>query len=224
YNDRLVDQAERVTIQATNMPLNEFLDRVLTPSSLIYQLNAQTILIKVAPASRRSKVLMDDRPNQQEVSGMVTDADGQPLAGVSVKLAGTNAGTVTDTNGRFQLQVPGGKGTLVFSYIGFIPQEVSVDGSGKTISISMQQDQSALNEVVIVGHGTHSSIETTGSIASVSSSESDQTPVANLAQGMQARVPGVQITQNSGAPGGNISVRIRGTNPIRGASDPLYVV
>ncbi|WP_090625018.1 SusC/RagA family TonB-linked outer membrane protein [Parapedobacter indicus] len=224
YNDRLVERAERITIQADHMPLNEFLNSVLTPSSLIYQLNAQTILIKIDPTSRGNNVTTEEIPPQQPVSGIVTDADGQPLAGVSVKLAGTNTGTVTDADGRYQLEVPGGKGTLVFTYIGFVPRKVSVDGSGKTVSISMQEEQSSLNEVVIVGYGTQRKIETTGSIASVSSSEINQTPVANLAQGMQARVPGVQITQNSGAPGGNISVRIRGTNSIQGTSEPLYIV
>lgn len=225
YNDRLVERAERVTIQADQMPLNEFLNDVLTPSSLIYQLNAQTILIKIAPSSRGKKVLTTEEiPSQQPVSGIVTDTDGQPLSGVSVALAGTNTGTITDANGRYQLPVPGGKGTLVFTYIGFVPQKVSVDDSGKVVSIRMQQEQAALNEIVVVGYGTQRKIETTGSIASVSGSEINQTPVANLAQGIQARVPGVQITQNSGAPGGNISVRIRGTNSIQGTSEPLYIV
>lgn len=224
YNDRLVERAARITIQAADMPLNEFLNRVLAPSSLTYQLNAQTILIKLGPPSGGTDARTAAEPVQQSVRGVVTDADGQPLAGVSVKLTGTNVGTVTDSNGRFELAVPDGKGTLKFTYIGFVPQETAVDGSGKTISISMRQEQAALSEIVIVGYGTQRKIETTGSIASVGNSEINQTPVANLAQGLQARVPGVQITQNSGAPGGNISVRIRGTNSIRGTSEPLYIV
>lgn len=81
-----------------------------------------------------------------------------------------------------------------------------------------------LNEVVVVGYGTQRKIETTGSIASVKADELTQMPVVNVAQGLQSRVSGVQINQNSGSPGGNVSVRIRGTNSINGNSEPLYIV
>ncbi|UFH53520.1 SusC/RagA family TonB-linked outer membrane protein [Spirosoma sp. KNUC1025] len=157
------------------------------------------------------------------VSGRVIGSDGAPLPGVSVVLKNTQRGTTTNTEGRYTLPNVPADGVLTVSYIGYVTQELTV-GNRTTFDVTLQSDDRALNEVVVVGYGTQRKIETTGSIASVKSTELVQTPVANVAQGLQARVAGVQVTQNTGAPGGNISVRIRGTNSINGNSEPLYVI
>jgi len=157
------------------------------------------------------------------ITGTISDEKGITLPGVSVLLKGTQRGAVTDTKGMFQLAVPDGAATLVISFVGYLSQEVAVGGQ-TTITIQLAPDTKALEEVVVVGYGTQRRIETTGAIASVKAADLLQTPVANVAQGLQARVAGVQITQNSGAPGGNVSVRIRGTNSINGSSEPLYVI
>lgn len=156
------------------------------------------------------------------VSGTVVDASNEPLPGVTVSLSGTTTGTATDLDGRYSLTVPEGS-VLVFSFIGFETQRIEVGGRS-VINVILNEDMASLDEVVVVGYGTQRKIETTGSIASVNADELTQTPITNIAQGIQARVPGVHITQNSGAPGGNISVRIRGTNSISGTSEPLYIV
>src|SRR5690554_47127 len=156
------------------------------------------------------------------VTGTVRDVSGEPLPGVTVSLTGTSTGTATDLDGRYALTVPEGS-TLVFSFIGFETQTIAIGGRS-VIDVTLAEDMTSLDEVVVVGYGTQRKIETTGSIASVNADELTQTPIANIAQGIQARVPGVQITQNSGAPGGNISVRIRGTNSISGTSEPLYII
>ncbi|MDO1449389.1 TonB-dependent receptor [Rhodocytophaga aerolata] len=155
------------------------------------------------------------------IRGNVTE-EGTPLPGVNVILKGTSNGTVTDANGAYTLSVPS-NGTLSFSYIGYVTEDVAINGR-TIIDISLAPDIKSLNEVVVVGYGTQRKIETTGAIASVKAAEITQTPVVNVAQGLQARAAGVQITQNSAAPGGNISVRIRGTNSINGTSEPLYVI
>jgi TonB-linked SusC/RagA family outer membrane protein len=157
------------------------------------------------------------------ITGNITDEKGVMLPGVSVLLKGTQRGAVTDTKGMFQLSVPERGATLIISFVGYLTQETAV-GNGTTINIQLLPDTKALEEVVVVGYGTQRKIEMTGAIASVKAADLLQTPVANLAQGLQARVAGVQITQNSGAPGGNVSVRIRGTNSINGSSEPLYVI
>ncbi|CAN5273044.1 TonB-dependent receptor [soil metagenome] len=161
------------------------------------------------------------------ISGTITDEKGATLPGVSVLLKGTGPtvrqrGVVTDAKGMFQLAVPDGA-TLVVSFVGYLTQEIAV-GSRSTVNVQLAPDTKALEEVIVVGYGTQRKIETTGAIASVKAADLLQTPVANVAQGLQARVAGVQITQNSGAPGGNVSVRIRGTNSINGSSEPLYVI
>ena len=167
------------------------------------------------------------------VDGRVTGAGGETLPGVSVVLkangpTGRLRGTTTASDGRYTLpNVPDGA-VLTVSYIGYITQDVTVgngDGQPRTqIDVSLQTADRSLSEIVVVGYGTQRRIETTGSIASVKAADLVQTPVVNVAQGLQARVAGVQINQNSGAPGGNVSVRIRGTNSINGNSEPLYVV
>lgn len=157
------------------------------------------------------------------IKGKITDGSGGSLPGVNVTVKGTQKGVVSDGEGRYQLSGVPAKATLVFSFIGYLKQEVEVN-SRSVVDVVLEADVKALNEVVVVGYGTQRKIETTGSIVSVKSSDLVQTPVANVAQGLQARVSGIQINQNSGSPGGNVSVRIRGTNSINGTSEPLYVV
>ncbi len=158
------------------------------------------------------------------VTGRVTDAvTNGGLPGVNVVVKGSQQGTTTNADGQYSLTVPASTATLTFSYIGFVSQEAPV-ANRSAIDIRLQADDRSLNEVIVVGYGTQRKVETTGAIASVKSAELVQTPVANVAQGLQARVSGVQVSQNTGAPGGNISVRIRGTNSINGNSEPLYVV
>ncbi|GAA4458191.1 TonB-dependent receptor [Nibrella saemangeumensis] len=154
---------------------------------------------------------------------VTTDGTAEPLPGVNVIIKGTQQGTTTGADGQYQLTVPNGNTILTFSYIGYVTQEIKV-ANRSTINLALQSDERSLNEVVVVGYGTQRKIETTGAIASIKAADLVQTPVANVAQGLQARVAGVQVNQNTGAPGGNISVRIRGTNSINGNSEPLYVV
>jgi len=157
------------------------------------------------------------------LSGKVSSKAAEPLAGVSVVLKGTNRGTTTDAAGQYSLALPNGLATLTFSSVGYAAQDIDV-GNRTTLDVTMQTSDRSLDEVVVVGYGTQRKIETTGSIASVKADELLQLPVANVTQGIQARVAGVQITQNSSAPGGSASVRIRGTNSINGTSEPLYVI
>lgn len=157
------------------------------------------------------------------VRGKVSTETGEALPGVNVLVKGTSAGTVTDAEGIYVLSSVKPEDVLVVSFIGYNTQEIVV-GSRSTVDIVLAADIQTLSEVVVVGYGTQRKIETTGSIASVKSEDIVQTPVTNVAQGLQARIAGVQINQNSGAPGGNISVRVRGTNSISGTSEPLYIV
>lgn len=154
--------------------------------------------------------------------GKVTDDAGGTIPGVSITVKGTNRGTITNVEGAYSVSASPAA-TLVFSFLGYVSQEVPVNNRAM-INVSLRTDTKALEEVVVVGYGTQRRVETTGSIASVKADELTQLPVTNVAQGLQARISGVQINQNSGSPGGNISVRVRGTNSINGNSEPLYVV
>ncbi len=156
------------------------------------------------------------------VSGTVTDEQNEPLIGVAVTIKNTAKGAITGSDGRFTIQANASDSLLV-SYYGYVRQTVGIAGRS-SLTIAMVSSDLAVSEVVIVGYGTQRKAETTGAIASVKASEITQTPVANLAQGLQARVSGVQVVQNSSAPGGNVSVRVRGTNSINGTSEPLYII
>src|SRR5690606_9519174 len=145
-------------------------------------------------------------PQAQLIKGKVTEAEtNTPLPGVNVIIKGSLAGTTTDADGRYEIDAVGAETTLVFSFVGYDKQEVLV-GNQTVINVQMAVDQKSLDEVVIVGYGTQRKSDLTGAVATVSSEEITQLPVATLQEGMQGRVPGVQISQSSGAPGANPTV------------------
>ena len=158
------------------------------------------------------------------VSGTVTDAaDGLPLPGVTVTVKGTKVGTVTNVSGAYSIKADGGA-KLVFAFIGYVPQEIAVD-SRSAINVQMVTDNKALSEVVVIGYGTAKRSDVTGAISSVTAKQIEEVPVTTLEQALQGRAAGVQITNNDGAPGGNITVLIRGTGSLASyGNGPLYVV
>lgn len=165
---------------------------------------------------------------QLAIKGRVTGTDNkEPLAGVTVRVKNTNTGTVTKPDGTYLLVVRQPDAVLVFTFTGFITTEMPVPVSGKTLlvlDVALEPGHKELGEVIVVGYGTQQKANIAGAIASVKTAELKQTPISNVVQGLQGRVSGVQVTQNSAAPGGNISMRIRGVNSINGTSEPLYVV
>ncbi|WP_423818299.1 TonB-dependent receptor [Salinimicrobium sp. TIG7-5_MAKvit] len=159
---------------------------------------------------------------QEKVHGTVTDSNGIPLLGVNVIEKGTTNGTTTDFDGNFQITVEGPT-DLVFSYVGFVTQEVKVT-PGQNLNISLNDDAQALEEVVVIGYGAQLKENITGSVARISSEELENVPQVSVDQLMQGRAAGVAISKNSGQPGAAVSVRIRGVNSITGSSEPLYII
>lgn len=159
---------------------------------------------------------------QREVTGKVTDANGAPLAGVSVKVKGTNTGAYTEDDGTFKVTLPKGLNTLVFSFIGYEDQEVDVKSD--KLNISLTQTAKNLNEVVVVGYGTQVKKELTSVVSRVKGSEVQNMPVPNLSQAIQGRAAGVFVESQNGKVGEGIKVRVRGATSINGSNEPLYVV
>jgi TonB-linked SusC/RagA family outer membrane protein len=160
----------------------------------------------------------------RQVSGRVLNAgDKTPLPGVSVLLKGTTNGATTNTDGAFDLNVPADGGTLVFSFVGFESVEQPI-GSSASFNVQLKEQSQDLNEVVVVGYGTQRKRDITGSVASISAEQVAETPIARADQILQGRVSGVQVTQTNSEPGGNVSIRIRGTNSINTGNEPLFVV
>lgn len=161
---------------------------------------------------------------QSTIRGTVKDLEnGSGMPGVNVLVKGGTTGTVTDVDGNYSLTVPSGANTLVFSSVGYETAEVDINGRS-TINIDLSPDLQSLSEVVVVGYGTVKKSDLTGSVASIEGESIKAFPVASIDQGIQARAPGVQVTQASAAPGGGVSVRIRGSNSINSGSEPLYVI
>lgn len=166
------------------------------------------------------KAVAQDRAGT--VSGIVVDAKGEPLTGVTVLLKSTTAGTTTGTDGKFSLET--GTQTspvLVFSFIGFATQEVAVK-PGEKIRVVLQETNVQLNEIVVIGYGSQKKRDLTGSVSSVNTKEIKSLPVPSIGEAMQGRSSGVQVI-SSGAPGSNVAFRIRGTGTINN-SDPLLVI
>jgi TonB-linked SusC/RagA family outer membrane protein len=159
--------------------------------------------------------------SQSVVKGKVVDIKGSPLPGVSVKLQGTNVGTMSDTDGNFSISAPP-DGILVFSYIGY--QNTSIPIANKSvISATLSETNQNLNEVVVVGYGTTKKIDVTGSISSVKGADIQNLPVSSVTQALDGRASGVNIVRNDGSPGAAPSIRIRGTGTINDAN-PLVVI
>ncbi|HLR26437.1 MAG TPA: TonB-dependent receptor [Fodinibius sp.] len=161
--------------------------------------------------------------NDYKVSGVVTDASsGETIPGVNILVKGTTTGTATDAEGTYSLTVPSSKDTLLVSSIGYADQTIPIQGR-HTIDISLDPKALLGEEMVVIGYGSQQRQDVTGAISSVSAEDLSNQPVADINQALQGKVSGVQITSNSGAPGGNLMVRIRGTGTINNAG-PLYVI
>lgn len=156
------------------------------------------------------------------VSGVVKDDVGEPLPGVSVLLKGSSVGTITDVNGAYTLKVPATDATLVFSFVGFVTEEVSVDNRS-SIDINLNPDITSLEEVVVIGYGEQKKSLTTGAISSVKAKELSTVSTSRIDQALQGRTSGVHIVPTSGSPGSGMKIRIRGISS-NGSSSPLFIV
>ncbi len=159
---------------------------------------------------------------QSIVKGIVSDEAGEPVIGATVKVQGSNEGAITDFDGNYSVKAAS-NATLSFSYVGYVTQTVNVGGRS-TINITLKEDNTTLNDVVVIGYGTMKKSDISGSVASVNTAEMMKRAPTNIAQGLQGAAPGVIVTMQDGAPDANAAVRIRGVATINGNASPLYVV
>ena len=160
---------------------------------------------------------------QKIISGVVTEAgSGEPIIGASVTIKNTSAGTATDLDGKFSLNVPADGTTLVISYIGFQKQEVPIDKTD--FNIALKESATDLDELVVIGYGTARKKDLTGSISTVKGEVLAQVPVANVAEAITGRMAGVQVTTTDGAPDAEVMIRVRGGGSITQDNTPLYIV
>jgi hypothetical protein len=155
------------------------------------------------------------------ITGTVTNLNGEPIRGASVRVKGSAAGTSTDSSGSFSITVPE-NAILVFSFVGYAEQELPTAGQ-TSLNVILVESTKELEQVVVVGYGTQRKIDVTGSVATVKGEEISKQSSINPISGLQGKVAGVQIT-NAGAPGASPQIRIRGLGTVYGSANPLYVV
>ncbi len=230
YNSRTLDLNHSITVKASNEPLSEVLNRILTPLQINFLQVSNRIVLRnkavghldpstTLPAlSIPANLALDFN-----VTGKVTDESGEGLPGVSVVVKGTQRGTTTNQEGTYSVSAPDGKATLVFSFVGYLSQEIAINNRTQ-INLSLSTDTKALNEVIVVGYGTQKKRDLTGAISSISSRDIAETPSSNFLQNAQGRLAGVDIVRSNGNPGSAPVIRIRGNRSINASNNPLYVI
>ncbi len=195
-----------------------------TPKLTIITIVAIGFFISISATSAPSNGMAIESSNlqQQTISGKVTDENNQTLPGVNIVEKGTTNGTVSDVNGEFKLNVSNPSAILIFSFIGYLKEEVAVNNS-ETLSIQLFPDLQTLSEVVVVGYGVQKRADLTGSIASVKGTEINNLPTRSVAESLQGRVAGVEVVKNDGSPGAQSTIRIRGVSSLNNPN-PIYII
>lgn len=222
YDLGMIRSAGSVSMNVKNIPLEKALQLCFKDQSLGYTIVDKTIIIKAEQPVQFPVIGSAD--TAIHVNGKVTNQNGVPLPGVSVSLKGTQTGTITDNEGHYSLDMPNLQQTLVFSYVGYNRKEVAINGR-HLIDVVMKAGVSSLNQLVVVGYGMQKKSDLTGAIASMrvdSLTKGVVTSVSDLLN--NGNMPGVNVVRNSAAPGGGISINIRGASSINAGTAPLYVV
>ena len=214
-----------IDVNFKNTPLKEVLDTYLKDQPLTYEIQDKMVLIKEKAPSlvdKLKKALIDP----YYVSGTVLDQTGQAISGVTIRVKGLDQAVTTDNKGGFGFSVPDKNSILIFSYIGYETQEIAAkDISFGSAVITLKIGLTNLHEVIInKGYYTERQELSTGNITVVSAKAIEQQPVSNPLAALEGRVPGLQITQSTGLPGGSFTVRLRGQNSLANSNDPFYVI
>lgn len=226
YSPKMIDVNRKVSITVRNKRINTILDQLFRGTDVRYVIKDRQIVL----STEQRLDLLENNTNTLsqvsqpvKVSGTVTDEDGVPVIGATVVVESTGEGTITDTNGKFTLNVPSENETLIFSFVGMTSQEVQLMGR-TSISVTMTRDAIGLEEVVAVGYGTQVRKNLSSSISKVDADKFASAPLPSFEGGLQGRAAGVQVTTSSALAGSAIRVRVRGTSSASANSEPLYVI
>ena len=226
YTKEMLAGLPQVTINVRNAQVKEVLNQCFKNEPLEYSIDKNTIVITRKVSATKTSVAepVPTLPPPIEIHGRVVNQQGQPLQNVSVLITGTQTGTTTNSEGRFTINAPDDKNiVLEISSVGYQTKKVNV-GKQTEINIVLEVDIAGLNDVVVVGYGTQKKSDLTGSLSQVKGDDINAFPTTNVFQALSGRSSGVQVMQSTGAPGASVSIRIRGSNSIRGSNEPLYVV
>ncbi|WP_229219051.1 SusC/RagA family TonB-linked outer membrane protein [Dyadobacter sediminis] len=227
YNSALIRSQKKVTLHAIDKPLSDVLDELFRPINITYKMEGkQIVLLKSTPQpeSYLQDMIRMQAGIDRNISGKVLDEKGVPLPGVSIVVKGSKTGTATNTEGAYQLSVPDAGGVLIFSYVGYTPQEVAL-GNQSTYDITMMPDVRNLEMVVVTALGIKRDAKKLGySTATVNTEELTTNRTTNLGNSLQGKVAGLNVTPPASGPGGSTKIRIRGQSSFGGNNSPLIIV
>lgn len=209
YNNETVDLSNPVSLNVSDIPVAEVLNKIFEYSDIVYVMEGNNILLM--------KKSIQPQQTQKRIKGTVSDLSGEPIIGANVVEKGTTNGMITDLNGNFLLNISS-TAILQVSYIGYNPQELKVNGKD-VFMIVLKEDQQALDEVVVVGYGTQRKGNMTGAISNIKSNDLTVTPIASTSNALAGRLPGLVAVQSSGQPGSDAAVL-----NIRGFGNALVIV
>jgi TonB-linked SusC/RagA family outer membrane protein len=221
-DNQWLQKTKKVTITATNLPLLKVLELCFKDQPLTYNISGKVIVISPKEVKAKNISAVNEEQQGIDVRGRVVNENGEPVQ-ASVTVKGTKEGTTTNANGEFRLQNVDENAVLVISGVGIEERELKVAGKNNLYAV-VKIAVKPLDEVQMIAYGTTTKRLNTGDVTSVKASDIEKQPVDNPLLALQGRVPGVLITQNTGVPGGGITVRIQGQNSILNGNDPLYVI
>jgi TonB-linked SusC/RagA family outer membrane protein len=248
YDKLDLPESQKVSLRVRNASIDQALTTLFQDLPLTYKIFNQNIVVKkvVKNASKENvqplkipgirqdinlnfkSIEPSPQPIDRRIKGKITDENGNAFPGVSILVKNSQMGTTSDGNGEYQLTIPdgatqAGEVTLIVSFVGYKSQEITAGGRAE-INFGMTVDTKSLNDVVVVGYGTQNKSSITGSVASVPMKSIANQPLTSLDQAMAGQIAGVSVSQSKGAPGGGVSVRVRGTGSIGAGNEPLYVI
>lgn len=232
YRSKLVSKSQKISFLAVNESLGQVLEKLLTPLKIKYKVYKKAIVLSRTVTSdleiETAGTLLGQIYNKKEdiinditLTGFVSDQSGEKLPGVSILIKGTTQGSSTDLDGNYSVTVPDSKTVLVFSFVGYLSQEIEI-GNKTTINVILKFDNKTLDEVIVVGYGSQKKADLTGSVASVDIDQMLSRPAADVGNMLQGRVAGV-VASGSNQPGGEGYVRIRGISSF-GSNEPLVII
>ncbi|GAB3498495.1 TonB-dependent receptor [Spirosoma knui] len=232
YSYELIKADRKTSLNAKHERLEKVLNDLLIPLQIDYAVTStRLIILKPKPGEaamppetdlRASLTFSSPAVIDKVVTGTVVDEKNQPIPGVNLVIKGTNTGTSTDAQGSFRLTVADDQAVIQFSSVGYLGQEITV-GNRTTLTVTLQEDNKSLSEVVVVGYGTQKKSDLTGAVSTITAKDVGRLPVAGIDQALQGKSSGVRVTQSTGAPGEGVAVRIRGVGTINDNS-PLFII
>lgn len=235
YSREIIQSDRRITISVKDKPLAEFLNQVLTPLHISYEMDKNGYIFLNNMTTEGSLTVNDNTvfsdntgyealtaPPPGKISGKVMAEDGNVIVSANIQIKGTKRGTATDKDGLFELNINDDDKALIISAVGYEKQEVVIGKETKFLFI-LKPQVANLDDVVVIGYGTQKRKDVNSSIVSIKADDLKNLPQTGIDQMLQGKASGVTVTQNSGAPGGGVSVKIRGISTF-GGTEPLYVI